>query len=318
MSPSTPSTPRRAGAYCDDESLELKVKGKHVVVKFSSFIEGEDFWEEGGEDWMPRLIALRDDLMSGDTRAFYLAWLASIQWSKPDEGLHGDEEGLEPPVPPGLANLSEPLRALAEFLRVDDTLIEVAAAGSVGEPPRGPSRDKLAAWVKGLPAAEKDDYLSRFFAGGEDLPLRAELSRRAGEAFAARGGKAAVSGAGRRKVARLLAARDDLAATKARAEAERSAKEKARRDREEAEARAKHLDELARREPEAWNEVETLIASTIQKNYDLAVKLLVDLRDLLARSGRDEEAAARILEIRRRHQNKPSLVKRFNAKNLGT
>ena len=49
---------------------------------------------------------------------------------------------LEPPVPPGLAKLSAPLRALADFLRIDDELIEVAAAGATGEAPAGPSRER--------------------------------------------------------------------------------------------------------------------------------------------------------------------------------
>ena len=152
-----------ATAYCDGEALSLKAKKEHVVLEFSSEDESGDEWTEG-EHWMPSLISLRAELMRGDTRALYLGWLASLRshgWDDEDgrDEEDGDDDRLEPPVPPGLAKLSAPLRALAEFLRVDDELIEAAAAGSAGEPPSEPSRTELARWVKGLPAADKDAYL---------------------------------------------------------------------------------------------------------------------------------------------------------------
>ena len=74
---------------------------------------------------------------------------------------------------------------------------------------------------------------------------------------------------------------------------------------------------MARREPATWREVEELIATKRPKDYDRAVTLLVDLRDLAGRTGRTAEAEAQILELRQRHSNKPSLLKRFDDKKLG-
>ncbi len=302
-----------ASAYCDGEALSLTAKKEHIVLEFSSEDEEGDEWTEG-EHWMSSLISLRAELMRGDSRALYLGWLASLPSQGRDEDP--DDDQLEPPVPPGLAKLSAPLRALAEFLRVDDELIEVAAAGSTGEPPPEPSRSELARWVKGLPAADKDAYLMRFFAEEGDLLLRAELSKRFREATAPKGARP-LPDAERRTVAQLLAAHDALLEAKTRKAAERAAKERAVRDREQAAARAKDLDDLARREPAAWREVEALIATKRPKDYDRAVELLVDLRDLAGRSGRTAEAEARILGLRQRHSNKPSLLKRFDTKRLG-
>jgi hypothetical protein len=305
-----------ASAYCDGETLSLKVKKEHVVLDFSSEDESGGDWDEG-EPWMPSLVSLRSDLMRGDLRALYLGWLASLGsrgWDD-DDGDEGDDR-LEPPVPPGLAKLSGPLKALAEFLRIDDALIEVAAAGSVGEPPTGPSNADLARWVKGLPAADKDAYLLRFLAEEGDLLLRAELSRRFRDATAPKGARPAPV-AGRRTVAQLRAARATRVKEEKRKAAERAARERARREREQAEARTRYLDDLARREPESWREVEALIGTKRPNDYDRAVTLLVDLRDLAGRSGRAPEAEARIRELRRRHGNKPSLLKRFDAKKLG-
>jgi hypothetical protein len=52
-------------------------------------------------------------------------------------------------------------------------------------------------------------------------------------------------------------------------------------------------------------------------DYDRAVALLVDLRDLAARSGRAQATAERTREIRLRHMNKPSLLQRLRDKKLG-
>lgn len=309
-----------ASAYCDGELLSLRAEEEYVVLEFMSDDESDDDWIEG-EYWMPSLISLRAELMRGDYRALYLGWLATLPSLSRDDGDDWDEKDadgdrLEPPVPPGLAKLSEPLRELAKFLRVDDELIEAAAAGSAGEPPAEPSRAEMARWVKGLSAADKDAYLLRFLADEGDLLLRAELSKRFREATAPKGRRPAPD-AERRTVAQLLAARDLLVKRKNRKAAVRAAQEQARRDREQAEARTQYLDDLARREPAAWREVEELIATKRPKDYDRAVALLVDLRDLAERLGRAPDTEARIRELRQRHGSKPSLLKRFDAKKLG-
>ena len=52
--------------------------------------------------------------------------------------------------------------------------------------------------------------------------------------------------------------------------------------------------------------------------YDQAVALVVDLRELAEKSGRGEEAASRIRELRERHRKKPSLIERLDKKKLGS
>lgn len=311
-----------ASAYCDGDALSLKVKKEHIVLEFSSDDEGGGDWIDG-EPWMPMLISLRDELMRGDFRALYLGWLGTLWargWDDEDGGDEEDPNGddsLEPPVPPGLEKLSAPLRALAEFLRVDDELIEAAAAGSVGRPPAEPSPIELAQWIKGLPASDKEAYLLRFLTEEGDLVLRAELSKRFREATVLKGARPAPD-ARRRTVSQLLAARNALINAKNQKAAERAAAERARLEREQAETRARYLDGLVRREPAIWREVEALIATKRPKDYDHAVTLLVDLRDLAGRLGRAAEAEARIQGLRQQHSNKPSLLKRFDNKRLGT
>ncbi|QEH38400.1 hypothetical protein OJF2_70010 [Aquisphaera giovannonii] len=306
-----------AEVYGFDEGefyLSISEGEEHAAIDFLSQEEGGD-WEEGGERWMSSLLPIRDDLMRGDLRALYIGWLASISYRGPEEDEAEDE--LEPPVPPGLAKLTGPLKTLAEFLRIDGDLIEVAAAGSTGEAVTPPSRADMARWIRSLPIAEKDDYLAQLLAGDGEMRIRAELARRFREATAPRSKKGHAPKTGRRTVRELLVARDALASEKARKKAEKDVRERARLDRERAEARARHLDELAKREPAAWKQVEELIAASKPKEYDEAVQLLVDLRDLAARSGRTDEALARIREIRERNTRRSSLMKKFDGRKLG-
>jgi hypothetical protein len=295
-------------AYCDDEALTLDAKKDHVVLEFCSQEEGGGEWEEG-EPYMPSLISIRAELMRGDYRALYLGWLASIQYRDPDDEEEGEAGELEPPVPPGLAKVSAPLRALADFLRIDDELIEVAAKGSAGEAPAAPSREELARWVKKLSTTVKDDSLLRFLSEEGDLILRAELLRQFREATLP--GTIARPASGRRTVAELLTARDALIEEKRRETAERQAKEMAKRQKEQAEARSKYLDNLAAKETGTWREVDRLIATKQPKSYDQAVSLLADLRDLAKRSGTQSAFEARFLELRESHRSKPSLQKRL-------
>ena len=166
---------RAADVYCDEESLTLDAKKDHVVLEFRSEEEEPEDWDDG-EPWMPALIPLRDELLRGDFRALYLGWLATL----PRAGweIDEDDDRREPSVPPGLAKLSGPLRSLAEFLRVEDELIEAAAQGSDTEPPAGPTRDELARWIKGLPASAKDAYLVRLLTEAGGPAIRTELSHR--------------------------------------------------------------------------------------------------------------------------------------------
>jgi uncharacterized Zn finger protein len=89
-----------------------------------------------------------------------------------------------------------------------------------------------------------------------------------------------------------------------------------RREREAAILRRKRLDKIARREPELWKEAEKLISTKQPKNYDSAVELLVDLRDLAARKGKTDEFRTRLNAIRMAHARKPSFLERLHKAGL--
>ena len=227
-----------------------------------------------------------------------------------------EEDSLEPPVPPGLDDLTAPLTRFANFLRLDDALLEVAATASTGAGPSGPTPEDVDAWVAALPETEKNRYLVRVMQG-EAARVATELlkSLREGQTrHAVRSSRSPP--ATRRSAASLLEARDVLAEEKQRRRTEQAAKKEARRVREQAAERARYLDSLTGREEELWREVETAISAKQAKEYDRAVTLLQDLRELGERAGTSEAVAARLGELRARHSSKRTLLQRLDKAGL--
>ena len=85
---------------------------------------------------------------------------------------------------------------------------------------------------------------------------------------------------------------------------------------ERAAARERELKALARREAEAWDQVDMLVAFKRPKAYDEAIRLLADLRELGVRDGREPEVAERIRALREEHARKPSFVDRLEKAGL--
>jgi hypothetical protein len=65
---------------------------------------------------------LRDDILRGDYRVLYLAWLKTLEM----EDVLGSV--TEPPVPSGLGKLTPALRRFVEFFEIDETLIQCGQA----------------------------------------------------------------------------------------------------------------------------------------------------------------------------------------------
>lgn len=296
-----------ARQYCVGESAVAWESRGNVILSFGSDEEGDWDWIEG-EGNLSSMIPIRTELARGDLRALYLGWLLCVQ------NHEVDVEDLEPPVPPGLGQLSASLDALADFLRLDGDLLDVAAEASEIMGETGLSREEVHAWVAGLPAGEKDDMLTGLVVD-EDLSVATELLQRFLEQ--SRGVRAG-SGtqAARRTVGELIEAAESRAEARRQAEARKRAEEAERRRREAEIARAEYLDTIASQKSKLWARVEGLIATKQPKRYDEAVKLLLDLRDLALREEKDDKFLQRMETFRAAHARKPSLLQRLRKAGL--
>ena len=142
--------------------------GKYLIVQLCSDDEEPDYYaDESDDDSLASLAPLRTELLEGDFRIAYLAWLLALQ--------AGDvtEDATEPPIPPGLAHLTAAQQAMVEFLRLDQDLLTAAAAASPAL-----TNDSAAArrWLLALKPRAKDEWLERAITN-PGLALGTELRR---------------------------------------------------------------------------------------------------------------------------------------------
>jgi hypothetical protein len=290
-----------ARRYCMGERVSAREKDRF------RFVPIDRNWVEG-DGLLSSMIPVRAELVRGYRRALYLGWLLCVQ--------NGDleEDDAEPPVPPGLGELSASLESMVKFLRIDADLLHVAARTSAALGAAGPNHEDVLAWLATLPAAEKDAMLARLVTADDQGLVPAELLRRFQEEGGLRGQERAEP-QDARTAGDLLRAAEARAQQREQLAARNAAQEKERGDREAAAARATRLDSLAGKEPELWSEIESLISTKQPKSYDAAATLLVDLRDLAAsKTGGDFQP--RLEALRARHARKPSLLDRLRKAGL--
>lgn len=295
-------SPDEAAPYFVGDCATMRCVGEHIVIDLWS--EPDDFedWDEV-RGWMGAVAAVRNDLLRGDSRALYLAWLLSVQQDEVDL------DDAEPAVPPGLGSLPVSLQAMAEFLGIDELLIAIAAEGSEPEEPDPPG---LVEWIARLSVDEKNALLHQV-ARGEHAQVEAMLARRFRDEVRTGCGDVKRT---RRTAGELLTRFDAILEAREEEEARRAAEARRQREAAAAAAREKHLDALASRKVEAWTAIERLVSATKPKDYDLAITRLLDLRDLAVRD-RDEEAFRRQLDaLRGRHNRKPSFIARLDKAGL--
>jgi hypothetical protein len=291
--------------YCLDEFITFEKIGKYQVLDL-------DFNPEDGEGWMEaeaglsHFIRLRADLLEGDFRLLYLAWLkAMTMYGDPyaDERYDNDDTDVaaydrEPPVPPGLKKLSPPLQNFVQIFEIDPFLVQAAAEESP-DPKKALTVD-YCELIGRLPREECDDFLARLAEGdpGVGLALRKRLS-----AFLP---QERPQPAGRRTIQQLLQRAKQL--------------EKAEKKRQADAARRKHITEmkaLAEREAGVWQQVEVLLDTgrKIASVYDEATALLEKLKQLSEFQDTRDVFQARLHQLAQKYASRPSLIDRW--KNRG-
>ncbi|MFE7712507.1 hypothetical protein ACFU6I_43775 [Streptomyces sp. NPDC057486] len=286
--------------YCLDHHVDAWTTRTHLLLDLTSDDEGGD-WIEGADDSLAALLGVRDELATGDLRPLYLAWLSTLTaWELEDDDEEEYQTSLEPPVPAGLGELTAPQSALADFLRVDDDLLTVAAQASPAAPekPARPTKKELAPLITSMPQKEKDALLLRLALGPEP-GLRTELLHRL------HGADTPTTAPGRRSAAQLL----DSAHT-------RRAERQKRAEHERTTARAQRLTALASEAESAWQKIEAHIATKKTSAYDQAVALLAELRDAYSHTGQDTDFRQRLTHLREDNQRRTGLIHRLDRHGL--
>lgn len=279
----------QAAAYCQplivQDYISFAAKDPYVILKIEFHNEEWGGWMVG-DGWLPPMLSLREQILRGDYRALYLAWLKTLQVEDLLDSVH------EPPVPPGLKTLSPPLRTLVEFFEVDETLVHVAGEVS-SERPALPERWQQRA-LSELPESERDAFLLRLAQGEPHLSV--ELNRRLRESIPLS--------------RREQSSPRTVGQLRQKAEERRACERRRRVEAAEAK-RIRDLETLARHEVETWAEIQTLIEQMQGKAYDEAVQLLVKLRDLAQYQRKDAAFRVRLNQIYEEYPRRSALLQRL-------
>ena len=287
--------------YCDYEFISFEPSGNYDVLDLNFHSDGDypgDGWMEA-ERGLSGFIRLRDDLIAGDYRLLYLAWLRSTTMYEPyeDEGEHASANNneLEPPVPAGLNKLSPGLQYFVTVFEVDVHLIQAAAKRSdnVSKAPKIDYR----ALASQLSRKESDTFLADLAEGkpGTAVVLRKRLS-----AFLHQQATAPYEKPRSIQQLRNRAAQMEDAEKKRLAEA----------------ARKKHIAEmnsLAQREEQAWEAVDQLLSEgrKIASVYDNATVQLKKLAQLAEFIQTRPAFQARIQALAEKYVRRSALIGRW-------
>ena len=280
--------------YCAGNCAQMKSAGNNLILDLQ--VNQEEHWEyEEAETYTSSLVPVRSALLNGDYRPLYLGWLACVQ----SHDLA--ERDAEPPVPPGLAKRSGSLKALADFLWIDQDLL--AAAAQASGPAETAGDEGFGDWLTGLPQAEKDHLLLKF-TQDPDVHLTGKLRRR----FRDTTGRTPGIRQTGRTVGELLRAAEELRSKREQEEARREAEERARCEAKAARERAAHLASLAGRGEASWEDVDRLVEAKQSKSYAEAVVLLKDLQEIAINAGAVADFRSRVAAICRQHARRVNFV----------
>ena len=288
-------------AYCDEDHIRLKTLGQVQILEI------EINAEEGFDEWIDErgllstLGRLRDDVMQGDYRALYLAWLKAMKMNAAyyDEDEEDPDSLLndrEPPLPAGLNQLTPPLKRFAGFFEIDPFLISAASQASPNPVPQ--QNVDFSSLIARLTRHECDEFLLKIINAepGVVAALRKKL-----HSFEKSVPEVAIHP---RTFGEIL----ETAKMLRQAESRRQAEAK----------RKKHIaemQELAKREAQTWQEIEKLVQiGSTARNYDDAIALLSKLQQLSEFQGTQANFMTHVRNLGERYKKRTALIERLKRK----
>lgn len=247
-------------AFCEADGIgwDADKKGPGGILEFNPNADASDFNEVlyGLDEFLRSIAPVRDLLMAGDLRALYLAWLVGL----------GEPDGLEPPVPAGMAVLSPPLRALADFYEIGPDLLAAVAERSPPLPETPQADERLERWIARQSKADLQQYL-RMFLSEDVARARGAIWTQVRKATPATAWPMA-------KPLRTLEALQALAVgyREKRLQKEEKTRETARR---------KRIKAMANDPDKVIAQVESLVAQRSEVSYSDAADMLLELREAL-------------------------------------
>lgn len=284
--------------YCFefDDELILNETENYVIIDFVFSEEGNSGWFDG-EGCLTSLISLRNDILEGDFRCLYLAWLyAMISYKEWDDF---DDEIIEPTIPPGLQNLNAALKSFIELLGIDEDILYVAVEKSKVKISK--QATEIENFIEKLSEKEKVDFLKRMLKGERllDIKLANRLKKFSDDL------EVEQNELHRRTIGDIFQ-KADLIRQK------RKLEEKRKRQA----AHLKKMQKLELQEDTLWKTVYQNISEKKPKSYDEAIKVLKNLNELSQYKNNLMEFYPKVEQIRNENKRLTSLQNKLTKSGL--
>lgn len=241
-----------------------------------------------------RMAGIRELVMLGDYRAFFLVWLAAFDPDWVDDG-----EVCIPPIPPGMDQLNAALHCLAEQMRVEEDAVQ--AAIELSEGCRLPDPMPIADVIDSLSVFEMKRLLTCVVQEGGGC-VRAELIQKTRSPVT-------VDDTPRITQAEFAARIRSIREERRRARAKKE--EESRRKK--AQIRKVHLEEVYAQSQAIWKRLDQCLVKKTPSAYDSALEQLKELRDAYAQAEDAGEFATQLSLFRERYARRPALMRRIDA-----
>ena len=259
-----PASKARCSEYIDGENVVWRpdAKGPAGTLAISASTEPgvlDEVWSPN--EYLDRIVGVRQQLIDGDLRPLYVAWMCASQSDDVDP-----DSANEPPVPEGLAELSDAITAMADYFDLCPFMLVAAAVRSTPLSRTSDQNIALARWLESLDAVALRKWMSRFLTR-EPTATRTECLRTFRKSCKISAWPAVK---GSRTFTQLAQRADELAD-----------EEQAREDERKERARRKHLADMAKSPRKYLDEADKQVAMRGRKHYEDAAQILSDLREAI-------------------------------------
>lgn len=265
---------------------------KNFILDFNFQDEESGNWTEG-EGWLDDLCSLRNDIITGDFRVLYLAWLKASQLLNDRENT--EDELLEPSIPAGLKELNPALKQFIRYVELDEQLVNAAAQNS---PTLSSKTRDAKSLIARLSAQEQQQFLIKL--SNNEANLSAALNRRLDELD-----QSASVTTNTKTAARSLQKLTETAKNLTIKAAQKQQK-KAKKDRENA------LTLLLDQQSMMWRAVDDFIEQKHASAYNKALKHLITLRELAEFENKGDEFNQRLLKLKETYSKRRALLEKLN------
>lgn len=282
--------------YTCEGGIEIHKKTNYFLLEFTIHHEELNDWIEG-DGILSCLESLRTDILNGDYRLLYIIWLQTMMKTLTAEysdyyayDEEFDDEELEPNVPAKFDNLNEALKKLVDFFQIDTDLIEFLAKNSTKN--NEPSIN-LESAISHLSENEKNDFLIRLL--NDEALLSVKLKQ-----HLKKSSKVYNYSSQNRIIDDLLEEIEIFKKNKSELLKKQTEKE-----------RINHLEKLAVKEKNIWEQIDDLILEKNAKSYDEAISLLKELKELAIHKNEFAKYADKINSLKIKNSRLSSFVIRI-------